>query len=241
MEYQYDLLVLGGGPAGYSAAIRASQNGLKVALTEQSKVGGTCLNRGCIPTKALLHSAEVLNSAKHAQEFGIFVENPSFDLGKIYERRDLVVTKLRTGVEKLLSARKVALFEGQASFVDAHTVKVGDQTVTADKILISTGSVPATLRIEGMDLCVNSDYLLEGTNEIPDNIVIVGGGVIGVEFAEFLLAPTVPSEPRPQKRQEIVSVFSVNKGVLESRERWVTSSTMPMVNLRLGSAWSRLS
>ncbi|MBR5250458.1 MAG: dihydrolipoyl dehydrogenase [Clostridia bacterium] len=188
MEYQYDLLVLGGGPAGYSAAIRASQNGLKVALTEQSKVGGTCLNRGCIPTKALLHSAEVLNSARHAQEFGIFVENPSFDLGKIYERRDLVVTKLRTGVEKLLSARKVALFEGQASFVDAHTVKVGDQTVSADKILISTGSVPATLRIEGMDLCVNSDYLLEGTNEIPDNIVIVGGGVIGVEFAEFLLA-----------------------------------------------------
>ena len=188
MEYQYDLLVLGGGPAGYSAAIRASQNGLKVALTEQSKVGGTCLNRGCIPTKALLHSAEVLNSAKHAQEYGIFVENPTFDLGKIYERRDLVVTKLRTGVEKLLSARKVALFEGQASFVDAHTVKVGDQTVTADKILISTGSVPATLRIEGMDLCVNSDYLLEGTNQIPDNIVIVGGGVIGVEFAEFLLA-----------------------------------------------------
>ena len=188
MEYQYDLLVLGGGPAGYSAAIRASQNGLKVALAEQSKVGGTCLNRGCIPTKALLHSAEVLNSAKHAVEYGIFAENVSFDLNKIYERRDAVVTKLRTGVEKLLSARKVALFEGQATFVDAHTVTVGEQSVSAEKILISTGSVPATLRIEGMDLCKNSDYLLEGTNEIPDNVVIVGGGVIGVEFAEFLLA-----------------------------------------------------
>lgn len=188
MVYQYDLLILGGGPAGYSAAIRASQNGQKVALVEQSKVGGTCLNRGCIPTKALLHSAEVLHSAKQAEEYGVLTQNVSFDLNKIYERRDAVVTKLRTGVEKLLSARKVVLFDGQAVFVDAHTVKVGEQTVSADKIIIATGSVPATLRIEGMELCKNSDFLLEGTNEIPERVVIVGGGVIGVEFAEFLLA-----------------------------------------------------
>ena len=86
MVYQYDLLILGGGPAGYSAAIRASQNGQKVALVEQSKVGGTCLNRGCIPTKALLHSAEVLHSAKQAEEYGVLTQNVSFDLNKIYEK-----------------------------------------------------------------------------------------------------------------------------------------------------------
>ena len=189
MDYQFDLMILGGGPAGYSAAIRAAQNGKKVALAEQCKVGGTCLNRGCIPTKALLHTAEVLNSAKEAAEYGVTVEGQvGYDLSKVYARRDLVVTKLRTGVEKLLSARKVTLFNGKASFVDAHTVSVGEEKITAENILISTGSVPATLKIEGMEYCVNSDYLLEGENEIPDNIVIVGGGVIGVEFAEILLA-----------------------------------------------------
>ena len=114
MDYQFDLMILGGGPAGYSAAIRAAQNGKKVALAEQCKVGGTCLNRGCIPTKALLHTAEVLNSAKEAAEYGVTVDGQvGYDLSKVYARRDLVVTKLRTGVEKLLSARKVALFNGQ--------------------------------------------------------------------------------------------------------------------------------
>lgn len=189
MEYQYDLLILGGGPAGYSAAIRAAQNGKKTALVEQCKVGGTCLNRGCIPTKALLHTAEVLNSAREAETYGVVVDGKiGYDMAKIYARRDTVVTKLRTGVEKLLAARKVAVFNGQGSFVDAHTVGVGDEKITAENILVSTGSVPATLKIPGMEYCVNSDFLLEGENDIPDDVVIVGGGVIGVEFAEFLSA-----------------------------------------------------
>lgn len=188
MENNFDVMILGGGPAGYTAALRAAQNGLSVALAENKDVGGTCLNRGCIPTKALLHSGELIEQARHASEYGVNCGETTFDLAKIYQRRDEVVTRLRTGVEKLIAARKITLLRGTASFVDATHVKVDQQVYTAKDFVISTGSVPATLPIEGMDLCVNSDYLLEGTNDIPEEIVIVGGGVIGVEFAEFLLA-----------------------------------------------------
>lgn len=186
MSKHFQVMILGGGPAGYTAAIRCAQNGLETVLFEFRQVGGTCLNRGCIPTKSLLHGAETLCTVREAASSGINATLEGFDLDKMYARRDEVVSKLRSGVEKLLKARKVTVVNAFASFKDARTVVADGEEYTADDIIIAAGSVPTTLRAEGSELCVNSDFLLEGNNEIPDIVAIVGGGVIGVEFAELL-------------------------------------------------------
>ena len=127
----YELLIIGSGPGGYHAAIRAAQLGMKVACVEQEYVGGVCLNVGCIPTKALLHVAEDLREAKHAEEFGIKFGEPEIDLKAMDKWKDGVVKKLTGGVRSLFKGNKVELIEGSAKFKDENTVEVGDKTVTA--------------------------------------------------------------------------------------------------------------
>lgn len=185
MKDRFELIIIGGGPAGYTAAIRAAQNGMDVALIEKEDIGGTCLNRGCIPAKSLLHSSE-----KYAEMKGgsgvVLCDNLRYDLSKIYAERDEVVFKLRSGIEKLLAAKKIEVIKGQAVFVSPTEIEVGGAKFTAEKFIIATGGKVSMLPITGADLCVNSNYLLKGEAELPDNIIIIGGGVIGVEFATYL-------------------------------------------------------
>ena len=183
----FDLLVIGAGPGGYHAAIRGAQLGLKVACAEMGAVGGVCLNIGCIPTKALLHAGETMAASKHAGEFGLNFGTPSLDIGKLNGWKEGIVKKLTGGVSGLFRANKVTHLIGQASFVDAHSVRVGDQTVTARNIIIATGSDPAALKGLDVDqrLIVDSTGALDVPDPIPARLLCVGGGVIGFEFAHI--------------------------------------------------------
>lgn len=189
---KFDSIIIGAGPGGYVSAIRMAQNGLKVCLIEANDVGGTCLNRGCIPTKSLLHSAELANHAREAAKYGVATGEVSVDFSAVVSRRDEVVLRLRTGVEKLVESNGITLVRGKARFTNPLSVEVTykneKQLLTADNIVIATGSVPSMPPIEGIEYCVNSDYLLEGSSQLPNKIVIVGGGVIGVEFASAFSA-----------------------------------------------------
>ena len=185
----YDLIVIGAGPGGYEAALHAAKLGLKTALVERRDVGGTCLNRGCIPTKTLLHSAEVYHEAKEAELFGIHTENVGFDLPAIFARKQAVVEKLRGGVESLLKAAKVTVLRGTGTVLGTGRVKVtnaeGETEYACANILCATGSVPARPPIPGLELAMTSDELLEGAETLYKSLVIIGGGVIGVELATF--------------------------------------------------------
>ena len=190
---QYQLIVIGAGPGGYEAAIRAAQLGLHTALIERRQVGGTCLNRGCIPTKTMLHSAQLYKETAHFELFGLHTENTSFDWTKIHQRKNNVVSKLRSGIEQLIKANKIDFFNTSASILSPHEVQLeqGEETTLyGDNILIATGSVPSRPPIPGLDLpgVVTSDELLDDpsyaqTDSLPKEILIIGGGVIGVEFA----------------------------------------------------------
>lgn len=187
MNEKFDLTVIGGGPGGYVAAIRACQLGLKVAVIEERQMGGTCLNRGCIPTKSLLHSAEIFHLAKSGSEFGIEVENIQFNYNKIVDKKDSVVKQLRAGVEALVKSNGAVIYNGKAVIKDRNTIEItGKDTkvIHSDKIIIATGSKPAKPPIPGIEgeLVLDSDAVLE-LKECPDSVVIIGGGVIGVEFA----------------------------------------------------------
>ena len=183
----YDLLVIGAGPGGYHAAIRGAQLGLRVACAELGAVGGVCLNIGCIPTKALLHAGETMAASKHASEFGLTYSAPSLDIGKLNGWKDGIVKKLTGGVSGLFRANKVTHLTGQASFVDSHTVQVGEQTVTAEHIIIATGSEPAALKGLDVDqrLIVDSTGALNVPDPVPARMLCVGGGVIGFEFSHI--------------------------------------------------------
>ena len=187
----HDLVVLGGGPAGYAAALYGAAAGLDVALVEEDRVGGTCLHRGCIPAKELLQTAEVLRTIQRASEFGIEVGKPILDLGQAQVRKQEVVDRLTKGTETLLRGRKVTLVAGRGEVVDAagHRIRVADGTEVAGRnLLIATGSTPNAL--PGLDFdgvrILSSDHVLELT-ELPPRVVIIGGGVIGVEFASMLV------------------------------------------------------
>ena len=190
----FELVVIGAGPGGYVAAIRAAQLGLKVALVEKDRVGGTCLNRGCIPTKALLHSANTYAAAASFETLGLSVSGMTYDMNKIHDRKKEVVETLVKGVEGLVKANKIELITGKGFVEDANTVKVtcadGEKTITTDKILIAAGSFPARPPIPGLDLpgVVTSDEVLEGEPKDYKSIIIIGGGVIGVELASFYAA-----------------------------------------------------
>ncbi len=187
----YQLIVIGAGPGGYEAAIHAAKLGLKTAVVENRHAGGTCLNRGCIPTKTLLHSSEVYSTLTSGKAHGVKVDNLSIDTASIFAYKDEVVEKLRGGIETLFKQGKIDYLRGTGTIIGEHTVKVtgeeGEQTYTADDIMIATGSVPALPPIPGLtlDKVYTSDDLLEGKVPEFNSMVIIGGGVIGVEFATF--------------------------------------------------------
>ena len=187
--YDYDIAVLGAGPGGYVAAIRAAQYGKKVALIEARELGGTCLNRGCIPTKALLHCAEVYEQTASASVFGINAADVGYDFSKMAAYKDATVQKLVSGIEGLEKAYKVTVIRGFGRLSDNHTLEIvrssGEhETISYDRLILATGSAPARPPIEGIDgqNVVTSDDILSMT-ELPESFVIIGGGVIGIEFA----------------------------------------------------------
>lgn len=186
----YDLIIIGAGPGGYVAAIKAAQLGKKVALIERREVGGTCLNRGCIPTKTLAHAAGVLREIQSAARLGIKVESVSYDIAAIYARKDEVVGQLRDGVEALLKANGVTLLRGDATLEAAGKVRINGETLEAGSILLAVGSIPSRPQIAGLDLpdVVTSDALLATDAPFYRRLTIIGGGVIGVEFASIYAA-----------------------------------------------------
>lgn len=185
-NYDFDVLVIGAGPGGYHAAIRAAQLGLKTACVERGAVGGVCLNVGCIPTKALLHAAETVHASHQAAEFGLTFSGQALDIAKLNGWKESIVKKLTGGVGGLLKANKVTLLTGQASFVDDHTVSVDGKNYTAAHFIIATGSDPA--KLPGLD--VDQDKIVDSTgalvmpDPVPARMLCVGGGVIGFEFAQ---------------------------------------------------------
>jgi len=182
----YEVLVIGSGPGGYHAAIRAAQLGKKTACVEEEYVGGVCLNVGCIPTKALLHAAEDLREAKHAAEFGIHFGEPKVDLKALDKWKASVVQKLTGGVRSLLKGNKVDLIEGRATFKDKNTVQVGDRTVSAEKIIVATGSEP--IEIPGFETDGNTIVNSTGAlmvSEVPKRFLAIGGSAIGLEFSDI--------------------------------------------------------
>lgn len=191
---KFDAIVVGGGPGGYECAIRLSQNGLKTALVEEAELGDTCLNRGCIPTKTLLHSADIYHDAKNGAPFGVSADNVTFDYAKIIERKNAVSKQLSNGVAFLEKSHGVTVFADHATLTDRQTVHLaGGEDLTCDHLIVATGSSPARIPVPGVDLpgVVDSTGLLNMTT-CPKHIIIVGGGVIGVEFATFFYRLGVP-------------------------------------------------
>lgn len=191
---KFDAVVVGGGPGGYECAIRLSQNGLKTALVEEAELGGTCLNRGCIPTKTLLHSADIYHDAKNGAPFGVNAGALTFDYARIIERKNAVAKQLSNGVAFLEKNHGVTVFASHATLADRNTVELANgETLQCDHLIVATGSSPARIPISGVDLpgVVDSTGLLNMT-ECPKHIIIVGGGVIGVEFATFFYRLGVP-------------------------------------------------
>lgn len=185
----YDIVVIGSGPGGYVAAIKASQAGKTVALIEKSEMGGTCLNVGCIPTKTLISNAQVLHTVQHAADFGIQVGTVTFDYGKMKERKDGVITKIRKSLEGLIQSNKIEILRGHASFVGPFEIKVQGKDnviVKGEKVIIATGSEPMDVAQFPCDhvKVFNSTSILDLKN-LPESIAIIGGGYIGCEFASL--------------------------------------------------------
>ena len=189
MGMRTTIAVIGGGLGGYPAAIKAARMGAEVTLIEKDLLGGTCLNWGCIPTKSLLQSGEVIKTIKEAELFGIHCGDYEFDFTAIMNRKNHVVRQLRGGVQKLLAAKKIRVIKGTATLVDPSTVEILEtrEKIKSDKIIIATGSSPAKLNIEGGEGAgiLDSNGFLE-MKRLPSTAVIIGGGVIGVEFAQIL-------------------------------------------------------
>lgn len=180
------LLIIGAGPGGYETALLAARKGIEVTLIEKGPVGGTCLNEGCIPTKAFCRHAQMLDELKEAETLGIKNLNYTFDFQTAVDRKEQIVGQLRQGVEGLLRHKLIHRIEGTARFVDAHTVQVNEQTYAADHIIIATGSVPQILPIPGNNLpgVITSREILN-LKQIPKRLCVIGAGVIGLEFASI--------------------------------------------------------
>lgn len=178
------IIIIGAGPGGYETALLAAKRGVEVVLIESGHVGGTCLNEGCIPTKAFCKNAEVLDGLREAEAFGVTGLSYGFDFKAVAARKNAVVEQLRGGVEGLLGHKLITLVRGKASFKDAHTVTVDGQDYVGDYIIIATGSVSASLPIPGADLpgILTSREILD-LEEVPQRLCVIGGGVIGLEFA----------------------------------------------------------
>ena len=190
MAERFDVVVLGGGPGGYAAALYGAAAGLRIAMVEETRVGGTCLHRGCIPAKELLQTAEVLRTVRTAKEFGVDAGQPTLDLPTTQARKQQVVDRLTKGLESLLKGRKVTVVPGTGTIVDAaaHHIRVSDGSeLIADALILATGSLPRELPgipFDGTDV-LSSDHLLV-LDEVPARTAIIGGGAIGCEFASYL-------------------------------------------------------
>jgi dihydrolipoamide dehydrogenase len=185
-ETTHDVVVLGGGSGGYACALRAAELGLKVALVEKDLLGGTCLHRGCIPTKALLHAAEVADSAREAGQFGVRATLEGIDMPAVTAYREGVVARLHKGLQGLVSSRDVEYVEGEGRLEGERTVVVGDRRLVGRHVVLATGSYARTL--PGLEIggpVMTSDQAL-GLDHVPGRVVVLGGGVIGVEFASVL-------------------------------------------------------
>lgn len=189
MENKYNIIIIGGGPGGYKTATYAASKGFSVLLVEKDELGGTCLNRGCIPTKAYARHAEIIQMLKDADVYGLDGLSFSFNFKTVVERKNAVVDGLRSGISTLLSAPGITVVKGNAMIKSANSIVVGDDEYLADNIIIATGSVAKTLPMTDLDsgMVCNSDWLLS-TDVLPKRICIVGAGVIGMEFASILNA-----------------------------------------------------
>lgn len=180
----FDVVILGGGSGGYACALRSAQLGLKVALIEAGKLGGTCLHRGCIPTKALLHAGEVADSTREAHEFGVVAELGGIDMAGVNNYKDGVIAKLYKGLQGLVKSRGITYIEGHGKVISANTVEVNGEKYTGKNLVLATGSYPKTLpglEINGTTI-VTSDQALT-MDYVPKSVIVLGGGVIGCEFA----------------------------------------------------------
>lgn len=194
MDYQFDLVVIGAGPGGYVPALKAASQGLKTAVVEKDSLGGTCLNRGCIPTKTLLHTAELYREIGNCEPLGVLVEGAALSMETLKNRKDEVISELQKGIEAALKKAKVTRITGTAAITAPHEITVADGenkiVYTAENILIATGSAPVQIPIPGASLpgVLNSDTLLDRSEPPFGRLVIIGGGVIGMEFASVYQA-----------------------------------------------------
>jgi dihydrolipoamide dehydrogenase len=180
----FDVVILGGGSGGYACALRSAQLGLEVALIEAGKLGGTCLHRGCIPTKALLHAGEVADKTREAHEFGVIAELGGIDMGGVNTYKDGVVAKLFKGLQGLVKSRGITVVEGHGKVMSAKTIEVNGKKYTGKNLVLATGSYPKTLpglEINGTTI-LTSDHALT-LDYVPKSVIVLGGGVIGSEFA----------------------------------------------------------
>jgi dihydrolipoamide dehydrogenase len=188
----FDLVVLGGGPGGYAAALYGASAGMNIAIVEEQRVGGTCLHRGCIPAKELLQTAEVLRTVRSAADFGVVTSDATLQLGTSQARKQAVVDRLTSGLESLLKGRKVTVVAGTGVLEpDGRTISVSDGTMIRGRnVLISTGSSPRELAVDGFafddDKVLSSEEVLQ-LSEVPARVAVVGGGAIGCEFASFFV------------------------------------------------------
>ena len=216
---QFDIIVIGAGPGGYETALLAAERGKKVLLVNGGRLGGTCLNAGCIPTKCMVRDAAIVSLMKDPEEFGVANVSFEVDFSRVVERRNKVVSTLREGIDALLKRAKVTVVEGFASFVDASSIRVNEEVYTASDIIIATGSESKSIPVPGAD----EKWVLDSTDilaidYIPKSLTIVGGGVIGLEFAsvfnafgsdvtvvEFLknIAPTFDSDISKRLKQSL--------------------------------------
>ena len=186
-EHNADLVILGGGSGGYACALRAAELGMSVVLVERDKLGGTCLHYGCIPTKALLHAAEVADNAREGDRIGVKSSLAGIDMAGVNSYKDGVIAKLYKGLQGLVKSRKITLVDGTGRFEGPRTVVVGEDRYVGKNVVLATGSYSRTL--PGLDIggrIITSSEAIH-LDEVPDRIVILGGGVIGVEFASKLL------------------------------------------------------
>ncbi len=181
---RYDIVILGGGSGGYACALRAAELGNRVALVERDKVGGTCLHRGCIPTKALLHAAEIADHANEAEAFGVRARFDGIDMSGVNAYKDKVVDRLFKGLTSTILSRKIDIIEGDGRLASPNAVRVGDAILEGGHVVLATGSEPRSLpglAIDGQRVITSDDALR--LDHVPGSVVILGGGVIGVEFA----------------------------------------------------------
>lgn len=193
MEGQFDLIVIGAGPGGYVAAIKAAKLGLKAAVIENREVGGTCLNRGCIPAKAMIHASSIYREMQNSEEIGIFASEVTYDYGRILEYKEGTTRQLVQGIEQVLKANSVEIICGTGTLLPGNEVKVaseeGEELLKAKDVLLASGSRPLRIPIPGIDLpgVITSDDLFR-MKEVPESLVMIGGGVISVEFATVYAA-----------------------------------------------------